>query len=159
MVPGSVLWLKQPNEAARHNLANEAASHGVDASRLIFAKDASLADHIARHELADLFLDTLPYNAHATAAHALWAGLPVLTLKGDAFAARVSASLLKAAQLPELVTETLADYEALALRLAREPGLLKGCRERLKKDRAALPLFDGMRFCRNIEAAFLAMHK
>jgi predicted O-linked N-acetylglucosamine transferase (SPINDLY family) len=158
-VPGSVLWLKQPNEAARHNLTNEAANHGVDAARLVFAKDVSLADHIARHELADLFLDTLPYNAHATAAHALWAGLPVLTLQGDAFAARVSASLLRAAQLPELVTDSLADYEALALRLAREPELLKGYRDRLKNNRAALPLFDGDRLRRNIEAAFLAMHK
>jgi predicted O-linked N-acetylglucosamine transferase (SPINDLY family) len=158
-VPESVLWLKRPNEAARHNLANEAASQGVDASRLIFAKDVSLADHIARHELADLFLDTLPYNAHATAAHALWAGLPVLTVKGDAFAARVSASLLKAAELPELVTESLADYEALALRLAQEPDLLKSYRDRLKNNRAALPLFDGDRFRRNIEATFLAMHK
>ncbi|MES2472917.1 MAG: hypothetical protein V4601_08780 [Pseudomonadota bacterium] len=158
-VPGSVLWLKQPNEAARHNLANQAASQGVDAARLIFAKEASLADHIARHDLADLFLDTLPYNAHATAAHALWAGLPVVTLQGDAFAARVSASLLKAAELPELVTESLEDYEALALRLAREPDLLKSTRDRLTNNRAALPLFDGDRFRRNIEAAFIAMHK
>lgn len=158
-VPGSVLWLKQPNEAARHNLAREAASHGVDAARLVFAKDVPLADHIARHALADLFLDTLPYNAHATAAHALWAGLPVLSLQGEAFAARVSTSLLKAAGLPELVTQTLEDYEALALRLAREPELLQGLKSRLKNNRASMPLFDGMRFCRNIEAAFIAMHK
>ena len=156
-VPGSVLWLKQPNEAARHNLAREAASHGVDATRLVFAADVSLEDHIARHELADLFVDTLPYNAHATAAHALWAGLPVLTLQGDAFAARVSASLLKAAGLPELVTESLADYEALALRLTREPDLLKSFKDRLKSSRATAPLFDGDRFRQNIETAFLAM--
>lgn len=155
--PGSVLWLKQPNETARRNLAREAASHGVDAARLVFAADVSLAEHVARHELADLFVDTLPYNAHATAAHALWAGLPVLTLQGEAFAARVSASLLKTAGLPELVTESLADYEALALRLAREPELLKSFRERLKGGRATVPLFDGDRFRQNIETAFLAM--
>ena len=155
--PGSVLWLKALNEPARHNLEREAASHGVDAARLIFAKEAPLADHLARHALADLFLDTLPYNAHATAAHALWTGLPVLTLQGDAFAARVSASLLKAAGLPELVTHTLADYEALALRLAREPELLRGFKDRLKSNRASALLFDGDLFRRNIEAAFAAM--
>jgi protein O-GlcNAc transferase len=156
-VPGSVLWLKALNEPARRNLEREAASHGVAAARLVFAPEAPLADHLARHALADLFLDTLPYNAHATAAHALWAGLPVLTLQGDAFAARVSASLLKAAGLSELVTHTLADYEALALRLAREPALLKSFKDRLTGNRAAAPLFDGDLFRRNIEAAFIAM--
>jgi predicted O-linked N-acetylglucosamine transferase (SPINDLY family) len=156
-VPGSVLWLKALNEPARHNLEREAASHGVDANRLVFAGEAPLADHLARHGLADLFLDTVPYNAHATAAHALWTGLPVLTLQGEDFAARVSASLLNAAELPELVTYTLGDYEALALRLAREPELLKRFKDRLKNSRATAPLFDGDLFRRNMEAAFIAM--
>ena len=156
-VPGSVLWLKDLNAVAKKNLEREAASHGVDASRLVFAKEAPLADHLARHGLADIFLDTVPYNAHATAAHALWAGLPVLTLQGDAFAARVSASLLRAVGLAELVTHSLADYEALALRLAREPELLKSFKDRLNDNRATAPLFDGDLFRRNIEAAFLAM--
>jgi predicted O-linked N-acetylglucosamine transferase (SPINDLY family) len=158
-VPGSVLWLKELNETAKRNLQQQAASHGVDASRLVYAKDEPMAEHLARHGLADIFLDTLPYNAHATAAHALWAGLPVLTLQGEAFAARVSASLLKAVGLPELVTHSLADYEALALRLAREPDLLKGFKDRLNNNRATAPLFDGDLFRRNIEAAFIAMRK
>lgn len=157
-VPGSVLWLKQANDATRKNLEREAAARGVDAGRLVFARDVpSLADHLARHALADLFLDTLPYNAHATAAHALWAGLPVLTCQGEAFAGRVSASLLQAVGLPELVTGSLEDYEMLALRLAQEPGLLQSFKDRLKDNRATAPLFDGMRFRRHIEAAFTSM--
>jgi protein O-GlcNAc transferase len=156
--PGSVLWLKQPGPTARQNLEREAAMRGVDAARLVFAADVpSLADHLARHALADLFLDTLPYNAHATAAHALWAGLPVLTCQGEAFAGRVSASLLKAAGLPELVTASLGEYEVLALRLVQEPQLLQSFQDRLKDNRATAPLFDCDRFARNIEAAFAAM--
>ena len=159
-VPGSVLWLKRPNDVARQNLEREAAARGVDASRLVFAGDMpSLADHLARHALADLFLDTLPYNAHATAAHALWTGLPVLTCQGEAFAGRVSASLLKAAELPELVTGSLDEYEALALRLALEPELLQSFKDRLKDNRGTAPLFDGTRFRQHMEAAFAAMLK
>ncbi|MEY4965616.1 MAG: hypothetical protein RL274_1199 [Pseudomonadota bacterium] len=156
--PGSVLWLKQPNATARQNLEREAAARGVDAGRLVFAKDVpSLADHLARHALADLFVDTLPYNAHATAAHALWAGLPVLTCQGEAFAGRVSASLLHAVDLPELITASLGEYEVQALRLVQEPLLLQSLKDRLKKNRATAPLFDGDRFRRNMEAALAAM--
>src|SRR5204862_4440769 len=123
-VPESVLWLKQPAADARANLDREGAARGVDPARLVYAGEAPLAVHLARHALADLFLDTLPYNAHATAADALWAGLPVLTQLGEVFAGRVGASLLTAAGLPELITRTPEEYEATALALARDPGRL-----------------------------------
>lgn len=154
-VPGSTLWLKQPDADARTNLERAAAARGVAPHRLVFAPDAPLETHLARHALADLFLDTLPYNAHATAAHALWAGLPVLTCRGEAFAGRVAASLLEAAGAPELVTQSLADYEGLALRLAREPDRLPAIREKLARRHA--PLFDGERFRKALESAFAGM--
>ena len=156
-VPGSVLWLKQPGEQAKANLLAAAASQGVEPQRLIFAPAAPLDVHLARHQLADLFLDTLPYNAHATACDALWAGLPVLTLKGTAFAGRVAASLLTAAGLPELIAETAQAYEALALSLARDPARLTALREKLAANRATAPLFDTVRFARNLEKAYAQM--
>jgi predicted O-linked N-acetylglucosamine transferase (SPINDLY family) len=116
-----------------------------------------LEDHLARHRLADLFLDTLPVNAHTTASDALWAGLPVVTRLGEAFAGRVAASLLNAIGLPELVTRSVQDYEALALRLAKDPALLEGYRNRLAANRLTHPLFDTDRFRRHIEAAYLQM--
>ena len=116
-----------------------------------------VAEHLARHRLADLFLDTLPYNAHTTASDALWAGLPVLTCQGASFAARVASSLLQAVGLPELVTTSLADYEALALRLAGDARLLGELRARLGANRLTHPLFDTPRFCRHIEAAYVRM--
>jgi predicted O-linked N-acetylglucosamine transferase (SPINDLY family) len=116
-----------------------------------------LDEHLARHRCADLFLDTLPYNAHTTASDALWAGLPLVTCQGRAFAGRVAASLLQAVGLPELVTTTLADYEALALRLARDPALLAGIRAKLARGRQTQPLFDIDRFRRHIEGAYATM--
>ena len=156
-IPGSVLWLIRDNDAAERNLRNEAQARGVDPARLVFAGRAKLADHLARHRLADLFLDTLPYNAHTTASDALWMGLPVVTCQGNAFAGRVGASLLKAVGLPDLVTGNLADYEALALRLAGDPAMLRGIRETLAGNRLSHPLFDTDRFCRGIEAAYQRM--
>jgi protein O-GlcNAc transferase len=156
-IPYSVLWLKQPAADTRGNLEKEAAVRGIDPIRLVFAGNAPLDVHLARYRLADMFLDTLPYNAHATAADALWAGLPVLTCKGRAFAARVAASLLGAVDLPELVTETLADYEALALALARDPDRLQTLKEKLVRNLRTAPLFDADRFRQNIEAAYLRM--
>jgi predicted O-linked N-acetylglucosamine transferase (SPINDLY family) len=154
-VPGSVLWLR--NGKTADTLRAAAQARGIDPSRLIFA-DRVLADmHIARQQLADLFLDTLPYNAHATACDALWAGLPVVTRKGHAFAARVAASLLTAAGLPELITETAEDYEALALALARDPARLKALRDKLATNRATAPLFDTPRLARDLEAAYRTM--
>ena len=155
-VEGSVLWLKQPAEAA-DNLRAAARAHGVDPARLVFASHADAPDHLARHALADLFLDTLPYNAHATACDALWAGLPVLTCAGTAFAGRVAASMLTALGLPELIAQTLEEYEARALELARNPARLKALRERLTAARTSAPLFDTPRFTRNLETALIAL--
>ena len=156
-VPGSVLWLIMANPGTADYLRREAQAREVDPARLVFAPKMELAEHLARHRLADLFLDTLPYNAHTTTSDALWTGLPVLTCLGPSFAGRVAASLLKAVGLPELITENLADYEALALALVRDPERLKSLRERLEQKRLTAPLFDTGRFCRQIEAAYLHM--
>ena len=157
VIEGSVLWLLGDNESAERNLRREAQARGIDPSRLVFARRLPLDEHLARHRLADLFLDTLPCNAHTTASDALWAGLPVLTRAGTAFAGRVAASLLYAVGLPELVTHSFEDYEALALRLARDPSLLQGYRDRLATNRLTHPLFDTDRFRRHIEAAYRQM--
>ena len=125
--------------------------------RLIDAPKTNLADHLARHRLADLFLDTQPYNAHTTASDALWAGLPVLTCLGSTFAGRVAASLVKAVGLSELVTNSLADYEALALKLAHDPALLASLKAKLASNRDTCPLFNTKRFTRHIEAAYVTM--
>jgi protein O-GlcNAc transferase len=154
---GSVLWLFAGNAKAAANLRLEAQKRGVAPERLIFAPKASVADHLARHRLADLCLDTLPYNAHTTASDALWAGLPVLTCLGKAFAGRVAASLLKAIDLDELITRSLTEYEALALRLARDPAYLAALKDTLKRNRDTYPLFDTQSATRHIEAAYLTM--
>ncbi len=158
-VEGSVLWLANDNAEATNNMRREAAARGVAPERLIFADRLPLlADHLARLRMADLFLDTLPYNAHATASHALWAGVPVLTCLGETFAGRVGASLLQAIRLPELITTTADAYEALAIELARFPAKLLEIKARLAANRLAAPLFDTRRFTASIEAAFVAMH-
>jgi len=156
-VPGSVLWLLECNPQAKINLAHEAQQRGVPAERLVFAPRTEMAEHLARQSLADLFLDTLPYNAHTTASDALWMGLPVLTCGGDTFASRVAASLLQAAGMPELITSSLTDYEATALQLATRPALLDGLRHRLQSTRDTMPLFDTPRFARNLETAYRQM--
>lgn len=156
-VPGSVLWLLDDNPFARRNLQENARASGVDPARLVFAPRAPHEQHLARHRLADLFLDTLPYGAHTTASDALWAGLPLLTCRGKSFAGRVAASLLEAVALPELITASLERYEALALELARNPSLLAGYRERLARNRLTQPLFDTELFCRHLEAAYETM--
>jgi predicted O-linked N-acetylglucosamine transferase (SPINDLY family) len=156
-VPGSVLWLISCNPGTRARLSSEAEARGIDPGRLVFAPRRDLADHLARHRLADLFLDTLPYNAHTTTSDAMWAGLPVLTAKGESFAGRVAASLLTAAGLLELITENPTDYEALALKLAQDHGLLGRYRQRLAETRDSCALFDTDRFRRNIEAAYTKM--
>ena len=156
-VPGSVLWLKQAGGKTKDNLLEAAKARGIGADRLIFAPPAPLDVHLVRHQLADLFLDTLPYNAHATACDALWAGLPVLTRRGTAYAGRVAASLLTAAGLPELITESAEEYEALALALARDPARLRALRDKLAANRATAPLFDTPRLARDLEAAYIQM--
>ena len=154
--PGSVLWLLENSEAAR-NLKREAQARGVAPERLVFAPRMKAAEHLARHRLADLFLDTLPYGAHTTASDALWSGLPVVTCLGTTFAGRVGASLLRAAGLPELVTGSPEAYEALALKLAREPATLARIKAKLARDRGTLALFDTRRMTRNLEAAYHEM--
>lgn len=156
-VPGSVLWLLADHAAVPRNLRREAAQRGVDPARLVFADRRPHAEHLARLAQADLVLDTLPYNAHTTSSDALWAGVPVLTCRGRAFAGRVAASLLQAVSLPELVTDSLADYETVALGLASSPARLRPLRERLARQRERAPLFDTARFTRHLEAAYTVM--
>jgi predicted O-linked N-acetylglucosamine transferase (SPINDLY family) len=156
-VPGSVLWLKQDNPGAVANLKREAQARAVDPARLVFAGRCDMPDHLARHRAADLFLDTLPCNAHTTASDALWAGLPVLTCQGRSFAARVAASVLQAAGLPDMVVHDLDQYEALALRLATTPTLLNAVRERLRTNHDTCALFDSDRYRRNLERAYTTM--
>ncbi|WP_422845049.1 tetratricopeptide repeat protein [Acidovorax sp. M2(2025)] len=157
-VPGSVLWLFEDNAGVPENLRREAQARGIARDRLVFAPRMSSDLHLARHRLADLFLDTLPYNAHTTASDALWAGLPVLTRLGESFAARVAASLLQAVGLPELVTRSCAEYEALAIQLATNPAQLSSLRDKLKAQKEQSPLFNGRQFARDLEAAYVAMH-
>jgi protein O-GlcNAc transferase len=156
-VPGSVLWLLESNALVRRNLGAAAGAAGVDPGRLVFAPILPHRDHLARHRHADLFLDTLPCNAHTTASDALWAGLPVLTCAGETFAGRVAGSIVRAAGLPELSATSLGDYEDLALKLVRDPARLADIRSRLDAGRAGLPLFDMAKRTRDLEALYARM--
>jgi len=156
-VPGSVLWLLEINRFAPANLRQEAQARGVAPQRLVFGPRLPLPDHLARHRLADLVLDTFPYNAHTTASDALWAGCPVLTMAGQTFPSRVAGSLLRTIGLPELIATSLQEYEELALRLARDAEFLDDLRARLQANRATSRLFDGGRFARSLEQAYLTM--
>jgi protein O-GlcNAc transferase len=156
-VPGSVLWLLAANPLVQGNLHFEAEKRGVDSGRLVFAPVVPAAEHLGRHRHADLFLDTLPCNAHTTASDALWAGLPVLTCSGDTFAGRVAGSLLMAIGMPELVTGSHEEYEQTALALARDPQRLVALRQKLQKNRDASALFDLPKLTGNIEAAYARM--
>jgi predicted O-linked N-acetylglucosamine transferase (SPINDLY family) len=157
-VPGSVLWLGQANAEAQRHLRDEAQRRGVPAERLVFARFVdSAAEHLSRLGLAGLFLDTMPYNAHATANDALWAGVPVLTCAGESFAGRVAASLLHAVGLAELVTDSLQAYEDRASELARNPDALACAKEKLARNRAVAPLFDTARYVRHLESAYAEM--
>jgi predicted O-linked N-acetylglucosamine transferase (SPINDLY family) len=158
-VEGSVLWLLEDNAFAAKNLRTEAKIRAVDPRRLVFAPRMEPSDHLARHELADLFLDTLPYNAHTTASDALWAGLPLVTCSGQMFAGRVAASLLHAAGLQELITHDLNAYEALALELATNPQRLFSLRQRMLENRLTCPLFDTRLFTKHMETAYITMWK
>ena len=159
-VPGSVLWLMSRNDQAVQNLRKEAQARGVSPDRLIFAGRLPLVeDHLARYRQADLFIDTFPYNAHTTAADALMAGLPVITCMGNAFPSRVAGSLLHAIGLSELITDSLADYEALALGLAGQPERLREIRARLLKNRGTYALFDTATFCRNFEQTLSQIYR
>lgn len=156
-VPDSVLWLLDDIPRLRDNLCRAAELHGVAGTRLIFAPRLAVEKHLARLRLADLFLDSLPYNAHTTASDALWAGLPLLTCRGTTFPGRVAASLLGAAGLPDLVTETWGDYERLAVMLARDTARLAAIRQRLQQNRLTCALFNTDRFRQHIEASYATM--
>ena len=157
-VPGSVLFLYARHEAARANLRAQARRHGVDPQRLVFGERMELPEYLARYRTADLFLDTLPYNAGTTASDALWAGLPVLTLSGEAYVSRTAASLLTAVGAPELITSTQQEYELLAIELALNPQRLREIRTKIQNNRLTSPLFDTARLARNLEAAYTIVH-
>jgi protein O-GlcNAc transferase len=156
-VEGGALWLLQTNDLAAANLRREAQARGIDPNRVVFAPKVALADHLARHALADLVVDTLPYNAHTTTSDALWTGVPVVTCLGSTFPGRVAASLLHAVGLPELVTASLDQYEALVLALAADRDRLAAVRRKLATNRLTHPLFDTDRFRRHLEAAYSTM--
>lgn len=159
-VEDGILWLSEHHPAATNNLRREAARRGIDPARLLFApRVPSQPEYLARMRVADLFLDTLPYNAHTTAIDALWAGLPVLTRLGQGFAARVAGSLLNAVDLPELVTSTVAEYENLAVDLAKNRDRLAAIRGRLAANRLTAPLFDTALFTSHLESAYRRMHE
>jgi protein O-GlcNAc transferase len=157
--PNSVLWLLECNQWAKKNLMREAETLGINKERLIFAQRVPMAEHMARQTCADLFLDTLPYNAHTTASDALWMGLPVLTCAGDTFASRVAGSLLKAANLEELITYSLEDYESKASTLVNNPDELKRIKAQLTKHNTELPLFNTSQFAKNLECQYQNMWK
>jgi predicted O-linked N-acetylglucosamine transferase (SPINDLY family) len=155
-VPGSVLWLIPHNPSDARNLRTGAAARGIDPGRLVFAPRVPLPEHLARHRVTDLFLDTWPCNAHTTVGDALWAGLPLLIRSGRSFASRVAASLLHAIGLPESITHTDGDYEELAVALANDPRRLAALKNKLAANRLTQPLLDCPRFTRHLETAYLA---
>ena len=150
-VKGSVLWLLVENSTARENLKKEAAKRNIDESRIIFAKIMPLADHLARHRCADLFIDTFPYTAHTTCSDALWAGLPVVTRIGNSFASRVSASLLNAIGLSELISHSEKEFENLALELAND-------KDKLEKNKISKSLFNTEIYTKNIESSYRTIY-
>lgn len=156
-VPDSVLWLLETNHWAAANLRHAAANHGVAPDRLVFAPHKPLPEHLARYRLADLSIDTFPYTAHTTASDALWAGCPLVTRVGETFASRVAGSILRAAGLPELVTQNADDYERLVIELATSPERLRSLKTRLNENRHSCPLFDTPRFVKNLESAYETM--
>lgn len=158
-VPGSVLWLLGSNPEAESNLRQSAQNLGVEPERLVFAARMGLPEHLARHRQADLFLDNVPVNAHTGTSDALWAGLPVLTITGQAFAGRVAGSLLKAMDMPELICANLAEYEQKALKLATDRALLAAMKAKLAAHKTQAPLFDTLRFCQHLEAAYRKMYE
>jgi predicted O-linked N-acetylglucosamine transferase (SPINDLY family) len=156
-VQGSVLWLLADNDSAVKNLRLEATARGINAERLCFAKRLPLPDYLACHKVADLFLDTSPYNAGATASAALWAGLPVLTYLGDSFSSRMAASLLNAIALPELITHSPEAYQTLAIQLATYPEQLAAIKQKLADNRLTTPLFNTQLFTHHLESAYQTM--
>jgi predicted O-linked N-acetylglucosamine transferase (SPINDLY family) len=158
-VEGSVLWLLESNKWQSRNLRAELARQDIAPDRIVFAPMVAPEKHLARLGLADLFLDSLPYNAHTTASDALWAGVPLLTCLGGAFPGRVAASVLEAAGKPELITQNLAEYEALALALAQGEDQLSSLRRKLGQNRGTSPLFNTDAYRLHLESAYRTMWK
>jgi predicted O-linked N-acetylglucosamine transferase (SPINDLY family) len=158
-VEGSVLFLHAENARVEDNLKREAVRSGVDAARLVFGYRLPGPEYLARYRAADLFLDTLPFNAGTTASDALWAGLPVLTCMGESFAGRVAASLLRAIGLPELITKTQEQYEQMAVELATNPELLASIKQKLAANRHTMPLFNTRLFTQHLELAYMTMYE
>jgi predicted O-linked N-acetylglucosamine transferase (SPINDLY family) len=156
-VPHGVLWLAEDNPLATRNLVAAANEHGIDPLRLVFAPRLPYDRHLARYRVADLALDTFPYTSHTTASDALWLGCPLVALCGETFAARVSGSILRACSLPELITDSLADYESLAYRFAVDPDFATTMRARLASARLTSPLFDAAAYARNLERLYLGL--
>jgi predicted O-linked N-acetylglucosamine transferase (SPINDLY family) len=152
------MWLFGDNEMAASNLRKEATSRNIEPSRIVFAKRIPNEEHLARYRLADLFLDTFPYNAHTTASDALWVGTPILTLEGATFASRVAASILHSIQLPELITCSIEDYESLAVQLALDPARLAAIKANLERNKSTAPLFDTQLFTEQIESAYQTVY-
>ena len=158
-VDESVLWLPKGTCTANNNLKKEAKKNSVDENRIIFASRLTLReDHLNRIQLADLFIDTLPYNAHATTSDALQVGLPVLTCIGNSFASRVAASLINSVNLPELITNTQEQYESLAIQLAKNPEKLKTIKKKLNNNLIKSPLYDTPLYTRHLESAYTMMY-
>ena len=158
-IDGSVLWLIKDSDIGVNNLKKEAQKRGVEPDRIIFADKISNAEHLARHRLADLFIDTFPYTAHTTCSDALWSSLPVVTRIGQSFVSRVSASLLTAIGLSELITKKEKEYEELAFKIANNKSLLNEIKKKLNKNKLIKPLFNTKLFTKNIESAFIIMHE
>jgi predicted O-linked N-acetylglucosamine transferase (SPINDLY family) len=158
-VDGAVLWLWVMQSAAADNLRKAAGERGIDPARLVFATTVGVEDHLNRLRLADVFLDTLPYNAHTTASDALRMGVPIVTCQGEAFAGRVASSLLNAIGAPELVTTSFEDYEALAVDLGADPQRLAALKEKIRRNAETSSLFDGRDFARKLESAYLQMYE
>jgi len=156
-IPQAVLWLRETNQQLHHNVWHECAVRGVAAERVVFAKTTSYENHFSRLALADVFVDSWPYNAHTTASDALWAGVPVVTLYGNGYASRVAASVLNAAGMAELALATVADYRLAILALAQNPELLAGYRQQLVQQRQSLPLFDAPRYAGELQSLFQRM--
>jgi predicted O-linked N-acetylglucosamine transferase (SPINDLY family) len=157
-VKGSVLLIYTANESAKINLAKEIVLRGIDSSRLIFGEHLPKPEYLARYRVADLFLDTLPYNAGTTASDALRMGLPVLTCMGNSFSSRVAASVINAINLPELITTTQEQYESLAIELATHPEKLKIIKDKLAHNLSTAPLYDTPLFTQHLESAYLTMY-
>jgi predicted O-linked N-acetylglucosamine transferase (SPINDLY family) len=154
-VEGSVLWLLEENEISTKNLIKEAEKRGIIENRLVFAKKLDNQYHLARIKLADLFLDTWPCNAHTTASDSLWVGVPIITLIGESFASRVCASLLNAMELPEMITNSIENYEALAIELALNEGKLSQTREKLINNKYRCELFNTKKYVKDLESIYI----